>query len=484
MSVQGQLAGRPWTVWTSPPSQPPVRVCPTPPPASEDVMKLPREDMQTFGRCPAWDAFILVTCDKCDKIVKMEAFESHMTLRHGSKSEKSAYHRVLAAKAAASLEACEVKLTPSSTATNSNSSSGGGNTPTVAESELPSSSCTSPQPNNMSRSTSPHSDTDQMDTSGPSESSKHKYMGDEADSTTNNVISIPDTDDMANIEIISEGQSLLDSMDSKFSLTQAATSSADSTSFSLASTARSNISTSSATVSVTRIGAEPMEAENSTGSGPPPTHYITVSPLSKPTISPNKKLVLGKMVQSHVAHPGPPTSEKKSGRDREYDANKHCGVLDPETKKPCTRSLTCKSHSVYLKRKVLNRSGDFDELLANHKAEKEAAAAKLVAASSEDGGASSILERRLKLSGGGQARLVSQIQVLQPGQSNQYCEDTLHYTTGWSKYKNVVLAFGSHPLLVHTANQHKYLEVFVLIPLKVTDSLCVHLADKFSLQRK
>ena len=36
-----------------------------------------------------------------------------------------------------------------------------------------------------------------------------------------------------------------------------------------------------------------------------------------------------------------------------------------------TRSLTCKSHSVYLKRKVLNRSGDFDELLANHKAEKE-----------------------------------------------------------------------------------------------------------------
>ena len=132
MSVQGQLAGRPWSVWTSPPSQPPVRVCPTPPPtASEDVMKLPREDMQTFGRCPAWDAFILVTCDKCDKIVKMEAFESHMTLRHGSKSEKSAYHRVLAAKAAASLEACEVKLAPSSTATNSNSSSGGGNTPTV-----------------------------------------------------------------------------------------------------------------------------------------------------------------------------------------------------------------------------------------------------------------------------------------------------------------------------------------------------------------
>merc|ERR1719379_1480423 len=144
-----------------------------------------------------------------------------------------------------------------------------------------------------------------------------------------------------------------------------------------------------------------MEVENSGGPGTLATHYITVSPLSKPSISPNKKLVLGRMVQPHVAHPAPPSSEKKSGRDREYDANKHCGVLDPETKKPCTRSLTCKSHSVYLKRKVLNRSGDFDELLANHKAEKEAAAAKLASVTTtgqEDTGStgSSILERRLK----------------------------------------------------------------------------------------
>ena len=437
MSIQGQLAGRPWSMWTSPPSQPPVRVSPTP--ASEDVMKLPREDMQTFGRCPAWDPFVLVTCDKCDKIVKIEAFESHMTLRHGSKSEKSAYHRVLAAKAAASLEACEVKLS-SGTATSSSASSGGGNTPTVGESELASSTCTSPQPNNISRSPSPHSDSEQMDTSAPPAGGKHKYMGDEADSTTNNVISIPDTDDMANIEIISEGQSLLESMDSKFRMSQAAansqrslsSTSADSTSFSVATNGRAKVSS----VSVSRVPVEPMEVESSGGPGTLATHYITVSPLSKPSISPNKKLVLGRMVQPHVAHPAPPSSEKKSGRDREYDANKHCGVLDPETKKPCTRSLTCKSHSVYLKRKVLNRSGDFDELLANHKAEKEAAAAKLAAAATEDGSASSILERRLKLSGGNQARLVSQI-VLQPGQPSKpqikesYCEDTLHYTTGW-----------------------------------------------------
>ena len=221
MSVQGSLRGQCWSQLSQPPDTDPltgaaqpasVRISPVPAP-SDDVMKLPREDMTTFGRCPAWDNFVLVTCDKCDKIVKIEAFESHMTLRHGSKSERSAYHRVLAARAAASLQSCEVKLTPCSTATHSSSSSvGDRRSPAalhpLAEAELPSSSCTSPQP-----SPSPPPDSEPMDTSDPAESLPHKFVSEETDSTTNNVISIPDTDDMANIEIISKGQLLLDSME-------------------------------------------------------------------------------------------------------------------------------------------------------------------------------------------------------------------------------------------------------------------------------
>ena len=464
MSVQGSLRGQCWSQLSQPPDTDPltgaaqpasVRISPVPAP-SDDVMKLPREDMTTFGRCPAWDNFVLVTCDKCDKIVKIEAFESHMTLRHGSKSERSAYHRVLAARAAASLQSCEVKLTPCSTATHSSSSSvGDRRSPAalhpLAEAELPSSSCTSPQP-----SPSPPPDSEPMDTSDPAESLPHKFVSEEADSTTNNVISIPDTDDMANIEIISEGQSLLDSMDSKFSFAPTsapAAASVDSTSFTLAASSPKPGSRSCVTPPVPRSALEPAEAASSPGpSLPTPTHYITVSPLSKP--SPTKKLVLGRMVQPHVAHPAPPSSEKKSSRDREYDANKHCGVLDPDTKKPCTRSLTCKSHSVYLKRKVLNRSGDFDELLANHKAEKEAAAAKLSTVSAEDNSSSSsILERRLKLAGSpaaGPTRVLGQLGPqlqLVPGAGQlpqlhakpppgakeaAYCEDSvLHYTTGW-----------------------------------------------------
>ncbi|XP_008314009.1 ataxin-7-like protein 1 [Cynoglossus semilaevis] len=52
---------------------------------------------------------------------------------------------------------------------------------------------------------------------------------------------------------------------------------------------------------------------------------------------------------------------------RVFDPNKHCGVQDPETKRPCTRSLTCKTHSLTHRRAVPGRRKNFDLLLAEHK---------------------------------------------------------------------------------------------------------------------
>ena len=60
-------------------------------------------------------------------------------------------------------------------------------------------------------------------------------------------------------------------------------------------------------------------------------------------------------------------------KDREYDPNKHCGVCLPEMERPCTRSLTCKTHSLTLRRAVQGRIKNFDELLAEHREAKEAA---------------------------------------------------------------------------------------------------------------
>ena len=60
---------------------------------------------------------------------------------------------------------------------------------------------------------------------------------------------------------------------------------------------------------------------------------------------------------------------------REYHPDKHCGVWDSEGGRNCTRALTCKSHSVLLKRKVEGRCRSFDELLVAHKKAQAALAA-------------------------------------------------------------------------------------------------------------
>ncbi|NXS74366.1 AT7L2 protein, partial [Pandion haliaetus] len=63
----------------------------------------------------------------------------------------------------------------------------------------------------------------------------------------------------------------------------------------------------------------------------------------------------------------PPRSHKKLAR-KECDLNKQCGVLNPDTKKICTRLLTCKIHSVHQRREVQGRAKDFDVLVAELKA--------------------------------------------------------------------------------------------------------------------
>ena len=88
------------------------------------------------------------------------------------------------------------------------------------------------------------------------------------------------------------------------------------------------------------------------------------------------------MVTPPHTTPSPKKSNKKKKpgeprkvvplKDREYNPEIHCGVVVPETGKPCTRSLTCKTHSLSLRRAVNSRSKKFDDLLLEHKANKEA----------------------------------------------------------------------------------------------------------------
>ncbi|XP_048581749.1 ataxin-7-like protein 1 isoform X1 [Nematostella vectensis] len=92
-------------------------------------------------------------------------------------------------------------------------------------------------------------------------------------------------------------------------------------------------------------------------------HSLTVNiPLSKTLLT--KPIVKKASEKSNKKSPRKviPT------REREFDADKHCGVWVADQQKKCTRSLTCKTHALSLRRAVLGRRKPFDELLAEHKA--------------------------------------------------------------------------------------------------------------------
>ena len=71
--------------------------------------------------------------------------------------------------------------------------------------------------------------------------------------------------------------------------------------------------------------------------------------------------------------PSPVVPKKRSivlCKNREYDPDQHCGVQLANMERPCTRSLTCRSHMISLRRNVSGRSKPFDELLSEYKRER------------------------------------------------------------------------------------------------------------------
>ncbi|XP_021199025.3 LOW QUALITY PROTEIN: ataxin-7-like protein 1 [Helicoverpa armigera] len=125
-------------------------------------------------------------------------------------------------------------------------------------------------------------------------------------------------------------------------------------------------------------------------------YAISDSDLSNIQFAPNTSPMLPTVMETTVLNPPPlkpavtpTTPSTKSSRSktsktkfnlREYDPNKHCGVVTAENPKPCTRSLTCKAHALSLRRTVEGRSKPFDTLLAEHRASRDAGAAAAAAA--------------------------------------------------------------------------------------------------------
>ncbi|XP_043565049.1 ataxin-7-like protein 1 isoform X4 [Chiloscyllium plagiosum] len=271
---------------------------------NREVMRLNKEDMHLFGHCPAHDEFYLVVCSHCNQVVKPQAFNGHCERRHGS----------------------SCKATPSPASTTSNS--------TTSPVSMKSKACSShmlagsnSKPFKSPKDNLHASNNRQAQAVFPSKVTREKPC-----------VPVP----VVSLEKIPN-------------LVKA-----DGTNVKMSSTTTTTTSTSSGSSSSTSSATLVKSALTATNSKPVPP-----SP---------EKILNGKAIVPPVIdkkHQNGTKSSNKSQKrlsEREFDPNRHCGVMDPETKKPCTRSLTCKTHSLNHRRAVPGRRKQFDILLAEHKA--------------------------------------------------------------------------------------------------------------------
>ncbi|XP_059806323.1 ataxin-7-like protein 1 isoform X1 [Hypanus sabinus] len=275
-----------------------------------ETMRLIREDMPIFGHCPAHDEFFLVVCNQCGQVVKPQAFQMHCERRHGSLNKLSA------------------RKAPALNSPNS-----------ILQKSRCNSVQTAVTSNHGTRSSkeklhSPGNKVLQLDvpSKGPKENlclfvpvvnlEKIPSLG-KTESSCIKLTAKPPAASPSSPEPISPSEKpspapVLDS---------------------LAKTGVLNAVPKAADLSLTAAVIQNGKGER-------------LPMLEEPAFS-NRR-------NSHKVH--------RRVMEKESDLNKHCGVMDPETKKHCTRSLTCKTHSLTQRRNVLGRRLAFDELLAEHRA--------------------------------------------------------------------------------------------------------------------
>ncbi|XP_058510943.1 ataxin-7-like protein 1 isoform X8 [Ochotona princeps] len=271
---------------------------------SREVMRLNKEDMHLFGHYPAHDDFYLVVCSACNQVVKPQVFQSHCERRHSSMCRPFPSPASPACTAKTSLAQVKTKVCL------------GGHNPASSTSKP----FKTPKDNPLTSSSKQH-------TVFPAKGSRDKPC-----------VPVP----VVSLEKIPN-------------LVKA-----DGANVKMNSTTTTAVTSASTTSSSAAV--------------------ISTLPLIKPilmskSVPPSpEKILNGKGILSATVDKKHQNGTKNSNKpyrrlsEREFDPNKHCGVLDPETKKPCTRSLTCKTHSLSHRRAVPGRRKQFDLLLAEHKA--------------------------------------------------------------------------------------------------------------------
>ncbi|XP_017285465.1 ataxin-7 [Kryptolebias marmoratus] len=305
---------------------------------NREAMRLCREDMPIFGQCPAQDEFYLVMCSHCGHVVKPQAFQAHYERRHSSTSKPvstlpfsvSSRNRSAGSGLGSGLGSGTVAGVTS-----------GGilNRPSTAGSSLSSSSSTSSNPKFPKSAKDKLQGIQRRPPLAP-------FRGAQPDKTLTPAVKV----EKMHLKVDSSAKLVQTPSAPATTSSSSSTSSNTTVSFNTATIATSSSSSSS---SVLKPGL------NCPSIPKPPL-------LASGQIPDGKSLLTDKKQDSSSSASSRRHCNKKVS-EREFNPDIHCGVMDAAARKPCTRSLTCKTHSLSHRRAVPGRRKRFDILLAEHK---------------------------------------------------------------------------------------------------------------------
>ncbi|XP_056130680.1 ataxin-7 [Lampris incognitus] len=302
---------------------------------NREAMRLCREDMPIFGQCPAQDDFYLVMCSHCSQVVKPQAFQAHYERRHSSASK------------------------PNSTSPfplsgrNRSSGSGLGAGPGMSSGSGVGTGAILGRPSTTGSSISSPSSTNPK----LLKSAKEKLPG------------IQRRQHFPPFRVLQQEKILTPAVkvekmhlkvDPSAKLAQAPSAPVSSSSTLSCST---TVSSNSATLTTTSSSSSSALKQG-----------LNCPSIPKPPLLAPGQIPNGKGHLSVLSDKKQDSSNASSRRhlykrlsEREFNPDIHCGVVDMTARKPCTRSLTCKTHSLSQRRAVPGRRKRFDTLLAEHK---------------------------------------------------------------------------------------------------------------------
>ncbi|XP_061788646.1 ataxin-7 isoform X1 [Nerophis lumbriciformis] len=312
---------------------------------NREAMRLCREDMSIFGQYPAQDDFYLVMCSHCSQVVKPQAFQAHYERRHNSpiKSASSSPFP-LPGRNRSSNSGLGPGLGPGSV---SGLTSGGilGRTSTAASSIYSSSTSSSSSSNPKLL-----------------KPAKDKLPGIQRRPPFPSFRTVqPDKILTPAVKV----EKMLLNLDSSAKLVQAP--SAPTTTSSSSTSSSSTTVSSNTTTTITTSSSSALKPGLNCPSIPkPPLPTLGQVPNGKGHLSVSDKKQDNNNNNSSSSA-GSRRHFNKKLTEREFNPDIHCGVADVTARKPCTRSLTCKTHSLNQRRAVPGRRKRFDTLLAEHK---------------------------------------------------------------------------------------------------------------------